>query len=467
MQIAKNELTKMLVKIIPNSSIASRDASTITVIVPYSGRAERNEDLATITKIFSSYNARRVGNTGSKTGSVKIGNFSVEVKGPKSKDASFKPSDIKPSIVDNWLTADQIVKNVHAYINSQDLNKDDADKLKKLLDSTNSGNHASIPYTGAITQPEFFEVLTAVKLAALLAVDDKKIRETLGIPDKMNLRGGKIQIKIPKAANFPLVDYFMYVGQGNGNDDDSMRISVKSKVKSPKSNTVKFNQFFDVSKTQEVDEWFKSLDTKTRMTQKSQKIVAESVMQAYRTPRKTALIASTLGVLNLLKNVSSMRTFVSKYFTSKGLSSINLELFESILEKIKKDINSLKFKDNITVIREITPKEIKEMTRIFDSVKKRIEPHHTIGNIAVLCDRILQSASSKNSGDGHDYYKMFWDQVLVKKELAYAVASKDPAGSIKYDFYSKHNFRAYKKWIGLKTSAAFNVPIESIIGLDV
>jgi len=465
MQITKNELTEMLKKIIPNSSILDRDASTITVIVPYAGRAERNKDLDTITKKFSSYNARRVGNTGSKTGSVKIGNFSVEVKGPKSKDASFKPSDIKPSIVDSWLTADQIVKNVCAYINSQDLNKDDADKLKKLLDSTNSGNSASIPYTGAITQPELFEVLTAVKLAALLAVDDGNIRKTLGIPDKMNLRGGKIQIKIPKAANFPLVDYFMYVGQGNGNEDDSMRISVKSKVKSPKSNTVKFNQFFDVS--QEVDEWFKSLDTKTQMTQKSQKIVAESVMQAYRTPGKTALIASTLGVLNLLKNVSSMRTFVSKYFTSKGLSNINLELFKSILEKIKKDINSLKFGKDIAKIQGITPEEIKEMTRIFNGVKKKIEPHHTIGNIAVLCDRILQSASIKNSGDGHDYYRMFWDQVLLKKELAYAVATKDSAGSIKYDFYSKQNFKAYKEWIGLKTSAAFNTPIESIIGLDV
>ena len=56
---------------------------------------------------------------------------------------------------------------------------------------------------------------------------------------------------------------------------------------------------------------------------------------------------------------------------------------------------------------------------------------------------------------------MFFDEVLRKKELAYAITTVEK-GHLNYNFYSKINFASeYKKWIELRSKAT------DVIGLSV
>jgi hypothetical protein len=53
-----------------------------------------------------------------------------------------------------------------------------------------------------------------------------------------------------------LIDYYINISTLDKKDEESsLKISVKSKVKSPKANTVKFKDMFD--KQQDVNNWYK------------------------------------------------------------------------------------------------------------------------------------------------------------------------------------------------------------------
>ena len=394
----------------------------------------------------------------------------AEFGGQKSK--GLKPSDIRPSIVNVWLTPDKIAENTIAYIKSAGLPKDDLKKLIDLVNKTNTPSGYTAPYDGDIPQAEFFEVLSAIKMAALLKANDRAIKVILGIDENVRL-GEKIQINIPQQSNFPLVDYFISIdalARNNAKDfSGAMRISVKSKVKSPKANTVKFNQVFNDKK--DVDDWFKKLSAKEKENQRAQLIVAESAMKAYSIPSKKSIIGlSTLSLLNLLKSTgdtgSRMSSFITKYFTSRNVQNFNLNTFKAILTKITDNISNINQETELSKVPLLTHDEAEYAMKLINSGATSIKPTSIVGNFITICDRILESASKQQSGVGHNYYHMFWSEVLTKKEVAYAVATKEKS-SIRYTFYSKQNFQAYKDWISLRTTASFNRKLESVMGLDV
>ena len=248
-----------------------------------------------------------------------------------------------------------------------------------------------------------------------------------------------------------------------------MRISVKSNVKSPKANTVKFNQVFNYKK--DVDDWFKKLSAKEKGNQRAQLIVAESAMKAYSITGKKATIGfSTLSLLNLLKSTgdtsSRMSSFITKYFTSRNVQNFNLNTFKTILTKITDNISNINQETELSKVPLLTHDEAEYAMKLINSGAVSIKPTSIVGNFITICDRILESASKQQSGVGHNYYHMFWSEVLTKKEVAYAVATKEKS-SIRYTFYSKQNFQAYKDWLSLRTTASFNRKLESVMGLDV
>ena len=82
-------------------------------------------------------------------------------------------------------------------------------------------------------------------------------------------------------------------------------------------------------------------------------------------------------------------------------------------------------------------------------------------NIGIICEKILQAASKKSNQTNYNFYQMFFDEVLRKKELAYAITTIS-GGQLKYNFYSKVNFiLEYKNWIELRSKAT------DVIGLSV
>lgn len=246
----------------------------MTVFVNDPGRDYRKGILKDIQKTFKSspWNATLFVPASDRPGKVKMLPVEIVVKPsskvksssnskPQSKPqskAQFKPSDIVPPIVNEWLDAEEMIKNVEKYVKSLDLEKDIEKEILHLLKETGKDGRTSIPFSAPkdLIPAEFFEVLTSVKLAVLLKANDASVRKILGIPKKMDLKKSKIKIYIPKVSNFPLIDYYISVTASDKKDADSaLKISVKSKVKSAKTNTVKFRDVFD--KKQDVTNWYR------------------------------------------------------------------------------------------------------------------------------------------------------------------------------------------------------------------
>ena len=66
----------------------------------------------------------------------------------------------------------------------------------------------------------------------------------------------------------------------------------------------------------------------------------------------------------------------------------------------------------------------------------------------------------------YNYYQMFFDEVLTKKKIAYAVSSLK-GKQLHYNFYSMVNFtQEYASWLELRSKNSPNQP-NDVIGIDV
>jgi hypothetical protein len=94
----------------------------------------------------------------------------------------------------------------------------------------------------------------------------------------------------------------------------------------------------------------------------------------------------------------------------------------------------------------------------------------TISNLIAICERTLEYMSRKTSKTRFNFFRMFYDKVLLEQKVAYAVTSKEIKKEgknkktfIKYDFYSNINWvQEYNNWIGLRRKDD-----KDMIGLDV
>ena len=94
------------------------------------------------------------------------------------------------------------------------------------------------------------------------------------------------------------------------------------------------------------------------------------------------------------------------------------------------------------------------------------EVDNSVYNIAYVCERLLVSSSKENSSTKYNYYQMFFDEVLMKRKIAYAVSSMQ-GKTIKYNFYSLVNFtQEYASWLSLRSKNSPNSPSD-VIGIDV
>ena len=116
---------------------------TVFVEVPKNkeDRTYRKSILVSIQSGFSSIGAVYTPPTKGSTGAVKISGTEIHVKkkmdsGPVSKKSGLKPSDVEPTIVNDWLSPNEIVKNVETYIKKQDFDKETEKQILDLLYAT-------------------------------------------------------------------------------------------------------------------------------------------------------------------------------------------------------------------------------------------------------------------------------------------------------------------------------------------
>ena len=462
-------INQSLIALYGKESVAFNGKNEFIIKVEQESRPARIAELHKIQNSFKSYGAKYSGATASGgTGSVKISGVEIKVKAKKSSqgpagDTKFKPSDIVPSIVDVWLKPNEIVDNVKKYVNGQDIDKSLREQIINLLDLTAKDQNTSIPFDvdKKAIPSEFFEVLTSVKLAVLLDGNDPKIRKVLGIPKKMNLSRSKIKIYIPKKANMPLLDYYISITTEDSKDEESsLKISVKSKVSSPKSNTVKFKDAFKT--VREVDEWYSGLADKN--SQKGQKLIAESSIETT-TMRGKEMLYPLLAMQKLFqkdRNIDSVvRTKLEKSENIKslknGLNKIASTFSTISRQTLLKDVTGLAAEDLV---------KIAEMMQASLQTRRDTELRYDIGNLSLMCEKVLEEASKRQSTTKYNFYQLFFDQVLVKKKLAYAVASRE-GKMLKYNFYSLVNFaQEYKDWIELRTKNSVN-QLSDALGMDV
>lgn len=462
-------INQSLIALYGKESVVFNGKNEFIVKVEQESRPARIAELNKIQNSFKSYGAKYSGATASGgTGSVKISGVEIKVKAKKSSqgpagDTKFKPSDIVPSIVDVWLKPNEIVDNVKKYVNGQDIDKSLREQIINLLDLTAKDQNTSIPFDvdKKAIPSEFFEVLTSVKLAVLLDGNDPKIRKVLGIPKKMNLSRSKIKIYIPKKANMPLLDYYISITTEDSKDEESsLKISVKSKVSSPKSNTVKFKDAFKTVK--EVDEWYSGLADKN--SQKGQKLIAESSIETT-TMRGKEMLYPLLAMQKLFQKDRNIDSVVR----TKLAKSENIKSLKNGLNKIASTFSTI---SRQTLLKDVTGLAAEDLVKIAEMMQASLqtrrdtELRYDIGNLSLMCEKVLEESSKRQSTTKYNFYQLFFDQVLVKKKLAYAVASRE-GKMLKYNFYSLVNFaQEYKDWIELRTKNSVN-QLSDALGMDV
>ena len=452
------------------ATVAFDNKKTFTLQVANATQQDRKNLLRTVANMLADVPFNATYNPpAAKSGEVSInrGEYYIKAKDAvKAGKPAFKPSDIVPSIVNTWLEPDRMVANVKKYIQSVDLGTDERNSIIQLLDITAKGTATqyTLPkFPRDLVPSEFFEVLSAIKLSILLKGNDAKIKKVLGIPARTNMSQVKAKIFIPKQSNFPLVDYFISISPtGKETESTAMKISVKSKVSSAKTNTVKFKDMYD--KPSDVTKWYNDLTAADKRVQKGQKIIGESVMTSYSIGQ--GRVGPRAPVLSLIKLIEGDRTKIEPILQKFGVRDANK--FKTLLEYVNNAMGTTRTPDPIFgKDLKTTAAQQKEITEfIKTNIRAGTEYEFSLIPFCYICDKILVESSRESSSSKYNFYQMFYDEVLKRQHVAYAVSSFK-AGVLTYSFYTQVNWaQEYHDWIALRTLAStqsFNAPI----GLDV
>ena len=92
-----------------------------------------------------------------------------------------------------------------------------------------------------------------------------------------------------------------------------------------------------------------------------------------------------------------------------------------------------------------------------------------LNNFGYLCEKAVVQTSKKNSSSRINFWKLFYDNVLAKKQILYSVMyehSNSGNLQLEYKFVSDRNFAKYKKWVELRSkNNAFN--LQDTLGMNV
>lgn len=403
----------------------------------------------------------------SSAGSLSLNRGEIEiVTKPQGmeKKTLFKPIDINPSIVNNWIDPDTMVKNVITHVKSVDIPELNKQLIINLVKATAENQSTSIPlpkFPKDIVPAEFFEVLSALKMTVLLKNNNAKIKKVLGIPVKTDMSRVKAKIFIPQESAFPLVDYFIGISADKMTEKSAIKISVKSKAFSAKTNTVKFKDMFD--KQTDIDRWYNELETSQKRNQKGQKLIAEGVRKAYDLGGgRVALSAPCLALINLIK---SDRPRIEPILKTFGVTDVTA--FGAVLQKILELMRLTRDPNPLFGSFKLTAPEMKLITKfITTNIRDSEEVLISLVPFCYVCDKVLVESSRERSTSKYNFYQMFYDEILKRRHVAYAV-STFTGGVLNYNFYTQVNWaQEYHDWIALRSlgnTKQFIAPI----GLDV
>ena len=343
---------------------------------------------------------------------------------------------------------------------------------------------------------EFFELISAINLASLLKNKNKYIVDDLLLmPDEYKKILGKKEIKIfvPDDATTSLMDFFIDfkgvassgISQGK-KEEQSLKVSVKAKLSAGAegkfatggTNTIKLQDLFDKD-VKLVEQWYKNLSKYNlkdlKKNQYGPKIVAEAGVESSVTSIGVMYPIRALG--NLLSDGSTataMRnellqtiTYFAKTSNDRVIDFKNkaktpytndqvTNAYKDMIIKISSKL--LSYRKESPLVKEMV--SAKKEFENFDIVlltlplilKSSVDPKikENVANIGVICERVLQNASKKgNPAEKHNYFYMFYDQVLERKHVIYAVATRYGPDKLKFKYLAYANWlQEYNNWKG-------------------
>jgi hypothetical protein len=416
----------------------------------------------------------------------------------------LKPSDIIPSITNDWFTPEEIVANVKKYINTIKMSVVIKNQVIELLDKSISGDSMSIDISGekVSVQAEFFEILSAIKMVIALRKNNKEIKSNiLGISSKFKdmifSKSSPLKIYIPQNASYPLIDY--EISFLPRDTKTTFKISVKSKVKSKGANTVKFQDVFTDEAS--VEKWFETLKNQ-KLENIGAKTIAQAAMKFYHGSKiekdnfpDVKSSSSYSGKIKLLFGIYALRTLlvtpatktkvtqdITNYIKINGQTATTDEIkqLSSAINSLYKKLSTRSFSKD-TPLGEIftDPQKDKEDLYILQSlvldnvVKKQVEKNNVkVINVVLTVERILHRFSVQRHQVKYNFFRMFYDRVLRdnKRHIAYAITTSSKSGTgkntkthIHFNYYSKVNWtKEYDNWIEIKTANE-----SAMMGLDV
>jgi len=425
-------------------------------------------------------------------------NVNLALKYAGKNESAKELKELKPSridgLTDTWLSPEQFKNKVIEYIDSKSFPSKNLmvkEAYKGMVNDSFKNQLRDSASIASDLSSEFFEVLSALKAARLLQANNPIIMKIFGIPvDSIEAR--KVKIYIPQKANEPLTDYEICYDKDHPTygENGNLKISVKSKVRGSSAATVKFDTMFsDVS---EVNVWFNKLSSAIKRKQVGQFNVA-----------KSALSYKSLGKITTLYPIRAVKMLLASVLKGKVTSDFstvinhgNINSFKKMCKEIDKKVTSgmasvryIPIDDLITdakilkeckiLIAHNLDKNANQYLKLLD--KKPIKSGNTyvaegtqekypfgLNNFALICERVVVETSKERSNTKLNFYKMFYDNVLTKREVAYSVLSLKGTDEVKleYGFYSKYNFNQYKKWIALRSkNYAFNM--QDALAMDV
>jgi hypothetical protein len=459
---AINAILKKEYKIKP---VITQEKNTITVQVspPFDSSPKRLEignklmqvlpSNIKVAKIQQLKNAKyfSVTTAANETRKIEIKQF----KEGESRQTPFAPSQVQlggKKIVNTWLTIDEMINIVSRYVATLKIPDADKKAIKGMVQDC-AGTGYGIRYTGnkKLVPAEFFEVLSSIKLGSLVKSKDSKICSILGIPSRINV--STVHIFIPEASNYPLTDYEISINGAHTQSKEkskrsTLKISVKSKVSSPKTNTVKFTDVFDSG--QDVKDWMK----RYKQNQKVQGEIAHAGV-SYPSGKKSYYPVHAMG-----KIVDDLNA---------GLSAPT----RSALKKLSEQVYTIKNPKEIFIhthhgITANEDKALREFVTTYVGAKtgtKKVS--YTTQNILVACEKFLEKESRKqNNNPKLNFYQMFYDKILQEKKIAYSIAKRS-GDSIFFNYYSLVNWKTeYSDWVALRGKNSAD-QVKDTLGLDV
>lgn len=420
-------------------------------------------------------------------------NFALKYAGSFSnKLDSLKPKDVRPKIVDVWLTPKQLYDNVITFINSDKFPSKNTETKKDYADAvSNSYNNTSLKDNLGIApdlSSEFFEILSSLKLGKLLLRKDTNIIKTFGFPDGVNI--STVQIYIPEAANEALIDYKIAI---DGNTENPLRVSVKSKVRGSSVATAKFSDAF--ANESEVDDWINSIKyAKVVKANQGQKIIAKNALR-YKSLGGKAMLYP-IGAFVDLSNGPTASSFKADFNKHVETSNMNYEEFKKVAVLLNSRISSInkdKYLDDVITDSDLLMKTKRMLAdnvyrfgqgaalktkKTKDAIDKPVQDAKkiayggvypfTVGNFSLTCERLLVQTSMMRSTSKMNFYKLFYDQILKKESVVYSFNDLDDSGDevkLSYHYRSARNFNQYKKWISLRTKNYGN-NLQDTLGMN-